>query len=1024
MKKILLLFILTAFGFSGNHSGEKKENSSFKEIPKSDVYMQGFYWNSPPGGIWYDSLASLAPRLASAGFSGIWFPPPEKGAGGGMSMGYDPYDHYDFGNYNQKGTRETRFGSKEELVNAINSFHNVGIQVFADAVLRHMMGGEKQAAYECIPYNNGYPIVPDSAFLVFNYPNGSGRFKKSPADFYPNNKDCFVDPLFVQTDPIFRFGEWLDHNKKEVRDSLIVWGKYLKNEIGFDGFRLDAVKSIDPAFMAEWLKNTNGNDYAVAEDWASTQEIGDWLNTCQNINGGNVAMFDFPLRFTLKDMCNNTGGSFDMNNLDNAGLVNSGFSGYDVSTFVENHDFDRTGWDGTTDNGNDPILSDKDLAYAYIIFSEGRPCVFFKDYFDYGLSGKIDSLIWIRQKYLGGGTTNRNELNAYYIGQNGSTDQTELSKDIYVAKRNGYGKQPGGYLVINDNPDQWIDIWVNTDEPVGTVYKDFTNNDANKIVTTPDHSGGKNRVKLWAPPRGYTIYVADTVSVMNNPPVLQNIPDQIAYTNSVFNYSINVKDANDDSLIFSLKNNPVWLKIDNKGILNGNPAFADTGSINVIVNVNDNFSETAADTFKITVYLNYAPKIEKVDDQKVAATERIKFQLIAADEDGDSLKYGFNRSPAWLNIGKTSGLVSATPSLSDTGVYKINVFVSDGKGAFDSTSFNLQVSENSDSIVATYGKPVIDGNISVGPNDWLDEWQLTADSDSDSYWNPGTVIDNEIFGLFATWDADSLYVGVDYKINDNYNTLITYFSLGLPGGVVNFNSDENYNGDYAKNFVFPEDEAINFFTAAYFLNKPEMFKVDSSTSEIISKKINSKRGKNAKGSEVAVSWNDLYGLGAGVIPKNASIKLVAIVAGGLNYGGADSAPDNTGIKGDAGPDSINNLAEIKPDKDGNGIPDPTVFITEAALNNQKVPAEYKLYQNYPNPFNPTTTISFNLPIRSIVELKIFDVLGRLVEVLADKEMTAGKHSLRFDGSGLASGVYIYTLKSGNFNAAGKLILLK
>ena len=83
-----------------------------ESTPKSDVYMQAFYWNSPPGGIWYDSLAKLAPRLASAGFSAVWFPSPAKGAGGGLSMGYDPYDQYDFGNYNQKGSVETRFGSR------------------------------------------------------------------------------------------------------------------------------------------------------------------------------------------------------------------------------------------------------------------------------------------------------------------------------------------------------------------------------------------------------------------------------------------------------------------------------------------------------------------------------------------------------------------------------------------------------------------------------------------------------------------------------------------------------------------------------------------------------------------------------------------------------------------------------------------------------------------------------------------------------------------------------------------------
>ncbi|GAB1349462.1 hypothetical protein MASR1M107_16760 [Ignavibacteriales bacterium] len=379
-----------------------------------------------PGGIWWDSLASLSTRLASAGFSAVWFPSSSKGAGGGMSMGYDPYDHYDFGDYNQKGSLETRFGSKSELKNAIDAYHAVGMQVFADAVVRHMMGGEQKVPYECRPLNNGNYIVPDSAYMLFQYPSGSGRFKKTAASFYPNSQNCWVDPLFVQTDPIFRFGEWLDHNKQSVKDSLIAWGRYLRQELGYDGFRLDAVKSINPAFMAQWLNGSNPGGYAVAELWGSTSEIGNWLQVAKYQNGANVSMFDFPLRYNLRDMCNTTNGGFNMNNLDGAGLINSGFSGFDVSTFLENHDFDRKGWDGQIDNGHDPVIYDKALGYAYILFSEGRPSVFFKDYVDYGVGGKIDTLIWIRQNFLGGGTTKRAGLNPYYIRQDNNQDQGEL----------------------------------------------------------------------------------------------------------------------------------------------------------------------------------------------------------------------------------------------------------------------------------------------------------------------------------------------------------------------------------------------------------------------------------------------------------------------------------------------------------------------------------------------------------------------------------------------------------------------
>ncbi|MGE5458215.1 MAG: T9SS type A sorting domain-containing protein [Methanococcaceae archaeon] len=86
--------------------------------------------------------------------------------------------------------------------------------------------------------------------------------------------------------------------------------------------------------------------------------------------------------------------------------------------------------------------------------------------------------------------------------------------------------------------------------------------------------------------------------------------------------------------------------------------------------------------------------------------------------------------------------------------------------------------------------------------------------------------------------------------------------------------------------------------------------------------------------------------------------------------------------------------------------------------------EFSLKQNYPNPFNPATTISYSIPERSQVELKIFDMLGREVSVLVNKEQNAGEYKVQFDASNLPSGIYIYRLQSGSFSQTKKLILLK
>ncbi|MCA0387383.1 MAG: putative Ig domain-containing protein [Bacteroidetes bacterium] len=1023
MSNRMKLCAVLAFIFVTNLTAQDK--SALLTTPKSDVFMQGFYWNSPPGGIWWDSLAILSTRLASAGFSAIWLPSSSKGAGGGMSMGYDPYDHYDFGDYNQKGSLETRFGSKAELKNAINAFHSVGMQVFADAVVRHMMGGEQKIPYECRPLNNGNYIVPDSAYMLFQYPSGPGRFRKTAASFYPNSQNCWVDPLFVQTDPIFRFGEWLDHNKQSVKDSLIAWGRYLRQELGYDGFRLDAVKSINPAFMAQWLNGSNPGGYAVAELWGSTSEIGNWLQVAKYQNGANVSMFDFPLRYNLRDMCNTTNGGFNMNNLDGAGLINSGFSGFDVSTFLENHDFDRKGWDGQIDTGHDPVIYDKALGYAYILFSEGRPSVFFKDYIDYGVGGKIDTLIWIRQNFLGGGTTKRAGLNPYYIRQDGNTNQGELSNDIYVAKRNGYGNQPGGYIVMNDNPTQWIDVWVDTDKPVGTWYKDYTGRDANKQVVSGIGGNPPNRIKLWAPPRSYTIYVPDTTKRLNNPPALLPVADQTAYTNSLFTYQVKASDANDTALVYSLQGNPGWLTVSNKGLLTGTPVFADTGRTNVIVTVSDPGGASEKDTFAISVYKNLPPAIAAIPDTAIKATVRYECQPTASDPDSDSLRFFFAQAPNFLNVDQITGKIVGTPSLSDTGYYAIQLKVTDGKGAYGSANYNLRVKANLDTVIATYGKPVIDGNIIKGTSDWRPEWLIVADSDTDSYWRPVDTLNNELLGIYSTWDADSLYIGIDYKLNDTYNTMMVYIDAGIPGGETNFNGQQGYYGDYAKNFRFRPADAIDFFIPAYNQTAPGMYKIVDSTSSNMTNKINGRRGQNAFGAEVAVAWNDLYGLGVGLIPPGVKLKMVALIAGGLNYGAGDSAPDNPDVNGNAGPDSLINLALVEPDRNNDGIPDPTLFISDIKeIPGETLPKEFSLAQNFPNPFNPSTRIQFSLPERSVVQLRIYDVLGRELMTLLDEERAAGTWAVNADMSQFSSGIYFYQLVTPKFSEVRKMMLVK
>ena len=109
------------------------------------------------------------------------------------------------------------------------------------------------------------------------------------------------------------------------------------------------------------------------------------------------------------------------------------------------------------------------------------------------------------------------------------------------------------------------------------------------------------------------------------------------------------------------------------------------------------------------------------------------------------------------------------------------------------------------------------------------------------------------------------------------------------------------------------------------------------------------------------------------------------------------------------------------------------IITEIANKKDNLPTTFSLYQNFPNPFNPSTAIKYQIPKSGLVQLKVYDILGREVATLANEYQTAGEHSVQFSAANnqpatsnnqLTSGVYFYQLKSGNYTQTKKLVLMK
>jgi len=93
-------------------------------------------------------------------------------------------------------------------------------------------------------------------------------------------------------------------------------------------------------------------------------------------------------------------------------------------------------------------------------------------------------------------------------------------------------------------------------------------------------------------------------------------------------------------------------------------------------------------------------------------------------------------------------------------------------------------------------------------------------------------------------------------------------------------------------------------------------------------------------------------------------------------------------------------------------------------NSETIPEKYSLFQNFPNPFNPVTTIRFAIPEKSHVELRVYNMLGEVVAVLAADEFAAGEYSIQWNATDLPSGPYLYRLQTDRFVATRKLTLLK
>ncbi len=517
-------------------------------VMSQDVILQGFYWNTHPGdlsenetgGIWWDSLASIAPKIGAAGFSTIWAPPPQKGFAGKFDMGYGPYDYYDMGEFDSKGTVRTRHGSASQLRAMIQAYHDNGINVMADVVLNHRGGGDVLVPRE---------VGGGSGYLEFNPP--SGRLPGDAGDFHPNNfhpdqDGPYHNPLFFEdicyfNNPTTTPPTDADGNPStwyfgapgymgEMGVDLISWGRYLMDDLGFDELRLDAIKHIEPDYLGKFIIEVQNGDqpFALGEFFDfNTNDLVSYHSAVTNssnqggIKGASMSLFDFPLRGSLEAVLNDPSGNQDLyNTLGGSGLVwGSSLSGFDVVTWLDTHDTDRTGFVEDSNGcaipfGNSclrfetlddhhPIFSDKeDMGYPFLLAAEGRPIVFWKDYFWFGLDKDIDWLIALRKELATGTSDHIQNLNGFWP-QDGAFDFENNGGNMFAMTRNGLtsGESDGLVLGLNDHPSKTNAVFVNT--PFTNKHlKDYSDG----FMFETSEAFGDGRALVKAQPRDYSWY--------------------------------------------------------------------------------------------------------------------------------------------------------------------------------------------------------------------------------------------------------------------------------------------------------------------------------------------------------------------------------------------------------------------------------------------------------------------------------------------------------------------------------------
>lgn len=474
------------------------------------VMMQAFEWELPDDGKFYTYLKESAQDLSESGIGSVWLPPMYK-AIGSNDVGYGVYDIYDLGEFDQKGSVRTKYGTLDELRTAIEELHNYNIKVYADVVLNHKAGADYTEVFQAIQVDENDRTKEISephdieAWTGFNFPGREGKHSDFEWNF---NHFTGIDyDVKNEVDGVFKIvGEnkqWskgvskekgnydylmfadIDHKHSDVRTELFNWGEWFINYVDIDGMRFDALKHIEGDFIKEFIMHieevSEKDLYFFGEYWIADTEV---KNKYLYETKYHTDLFDVALHYKMESASKNS-ADFDMRKIFDNTLVQEHPT--IAVTFVDNHD-SQPGQ--SLESFVKPWF--KPIAYSLILLRhDGYPCVFYGDY--YGIGGDnpqesqrdmIDNLIDIRLRYGWGKQTD-------YMA----------AKDLIGWVRHGVEDHPSKLAVVISTGDMNTLEMNMGAEQAGKTYFDLTGNNDNELTIDEEGNGqfevGPGSVSCW-----------------------------------------------------------------------------------------------------------------------------------------------------------------------------------------------------------------------------------------------------------------------------------------------------------------------------------------------------------------------------------------------------------------------------------------------------------------------------------------------------------------------------------------------